>query len=239
MSDPNLISLAWGPESRAISWHKYFINGYKFHTHAWTVGKKTINSGVYVKGVTGGGEDDFYGVIQHIFELEYHRLPHKVALFYCQWFDPRRNRGTKVHPQYDIVDIKMSRQYDRYDPFIIAQKARQVYYVPYPEIRTDKRGWCAVIKTKPIGRIEVDGIEEDMPYQDEEMAHIEQITEIEDMLGLHDEIHGENEEVDISFALDIDMDCEVEEEYSEGSYQSEFETNADMDVDDEDDVDDV
>ncbi|XP_004516953.1 uncharacterized protein [Cicer arietinum] len=113
VTDPNLLSLAWGPNS---------------------MGKKTINSGVYVKGVTGGGEDDFYGVIQHIFELEYYKLPHKVALFYCQWFDPRRNRGTKVHPQYDIVDIKMNRKYDLYDPFIIAQKSRQVYYVPDPEM---------------------------------------------------------------------------------------------------------
>ncbi|XP_073219440.1 uncharacterized protein [Cicer arietinum] len=134
VTDPNLLSLAWGPDSIVKTWHKYYINGYKFHTKARSQGKKTINSGVYVKGVTGGGEDDFYGVIQHIFELEYYKLPHKVALFYCQWFDPRRNRGTKVHPQYDIVDIKMNRKYDLYDPFIIAQKARQVYYVPYPEM---------------------------------------------------------------------------------------------------------
>ncbi|XP_004488345.1 uncharacterized protein [Cicer arietinum] len=110
VTDPNLLSLAWGPNSMVKTWHKYYINGYKFHTKAWSQGKKTINSGVYVKGVTGGGEDDFYGVIQHIFELEYYKLPHKVALFYCQWFDPRRNRGTKVHPQYDIVDIKMNRK---------------------------------------------------------------------------------------------------------------------------------
>ncbi|CAK8574835.1 unnamed protein product [Lathyrus sativus] len=88
VTDKKLISLAWGPESNAMSWHKYFINGYKFHTQAWSQGKKTINSGVYVKGITEGGEDDFYGVIKHIFELEYHELSHKVALFYCQWFDP-------------------------------------------------------------------------------------------------------------------------------------------------------
>jgi hypothetical protein len=107
VTDPNLISLAWGPESKAITWHKYFINGYKFHTEAWAQGKKTINSGVYVNGFTGGGEDDFYGVIQHIFELQYHKFPYKIALFYCRLFDPRQNRGTKVHPHYDIVDIRV------------------------------------------------------------------------------------------------------------------------------------
>jgi len=26
---------------------------------------------VYVKGLKEGGEDDFYGIIQHIYELEY------------------------------------------------------------------------------------------------------------------------------------------------------------------------
>jgi len=29
-------------------------------------GEKTINSGVYVKGLTEGGHDDFYGIIEHI-----------------------------------------------------------------------------------------------------------------------------------------------------------------------------
>lgn len=213
MTDPNLLSLAWSPDSMVKTWHKYYINGYKFHTKAWSQGKKTINSGVYVKGVTGGGEDDFYGVIQHIFELEYYKLPHKVALFYCQWFDPRRNRGTKVHPQYDIVDIKMNRKYDLYDPFIIAQKARQVYYVPYPEMRTDKRHWAAVIKTKPMGHVEVDGADEDMPYQDEDMAHVEQLTEIEEMVGLHDETHSD-EEVNVTFVpnIPIDNDSDMDDE---------------------------
>nr|XP_027186018.1 uncharacterized protein LOC113784049 [Cicer arietinum] len=204
-------------------WSKYgtsiTLMGTKFHTKAWSQGKKTINSGVYVKGVTRGGEDDFYGVIQHIFELEYYKLPHKVALFYCQWFDPRRNRGTKVHPRYDIVDINMNRKYDFYDPFIIAQKARQVYYVPYLEMRTDKRHWSAVIKTKPMGHVEVDGVDEDMPYQDKDMTHVEQLTEIEEIVGLHDETHSD-EEVNVTFVSNIpidnnsDMDDEDGDDYS-------------------------
>ncbi|XP_058765057.1 uncharacterized protein LOC131638514 [Vicia villosa] len=224
VTDKKIISLAWGPESNAMSWHKYFINGYKFHTQAWSQGKKTINSGVYVKGITEGGEDDFYGVIKHIFELEYHELSHKVALFYCQWFDPKRGKGTKVHPHYDIVDIKMNSKYDRYDPFIIAQKAKQVYYVPYPEMRIDKRGWNAVIKTKPRGRIEVVDIDDDTPYQDEEMAHVEQITEIEDMAGLHDETHSD-EEVDVTLITAIQMGASVDNDYREDNNIDDEDTN--------------
>ncbi|KAI5412579.1 hypothetical protein KIW84_057298 [Lathyrus oleraceus] len=44
-------------------WNTYFVKGYKFHTETWTEGKKTINTGMFVKGVTYGGEDDFYGVV--------------------------------------------------------------------------------------------------------------------------------------------------------------------------------
>jgi len=78
--------LSQGPLQGASEFHTYFVNGYKFHTHSWTEGKKTINSGVYVKGVIDGGEDDFYGVIKHIYELSYNE--NKVVLFYCEWFDP-------------------------------------------------------------------------------------------------------------------------------------------------------
>jgi len=48
----------------------YFINGYKFHTKAWTDGKKTTNIGLYVKGVIEEGEDEFNGIIHHIYELK-------------------------------------------------------------------------------------------------------------------------------------------------------------------------
>ncbi|XP_058761383.1 uncharacterized protein LOC131634776 [Vicia villosa] len=65
----HLRNLSQGPIQSANEWHTYFVNGYKFHTHTWTEGKKTINSGVFVKGVTDGGEDDFYGFVKHIYEL--------------------------------------------------------------------------------------------------------------------------------------------------------------------------
>ena len=64
--------------------------------------EKTINNGVYVKGIIKGGEDDCYGIIQHIYELEYNALsyPKKVVVFYCDWFDPSRKRymsGSKIY----------------------------------------------------------------------------------------------------------------------------------------------
>ena len=62
---------------------------------------KKTNCGVCVNSVTQGGEDDFYGFIEHIYELEYNGLP-KIPRFYCQLYDPT-SRGTRVQPHYKIV----------------------------------------------------------------------------------------------------------------------------------------
>lgn len=203
-------ALSWGPKSKPTSWHRYFVNGYKFHTKSWSDGKKTKHCGVPVKGITEGGEDDFYGIIQHIFELEYSGLCNKITLFYCDWFDPKRSRGTQVHLQYNIVDIKMSRWYDRYDPFILAQKARQVYYVPYPEMCKVMRGWYAAITTKPRGHVEVDGIEDEFPYQANEMPPVLPITEDELVRGLLGDTTNEFEQVVDSYNYDsMDQDAQT------------------------------
>jgi hypothetical protein len=186
VANKDIIALSHGPSTMAISWNMYFVNGYKFHTKAWSEGKKTVNCGVHVKGLTEAGEDDYYGTIKHIFELDYFGLKNKVPLFYCEWFDPTKNTGTKVHPQYKIVDVKMDKRYRPYDPFIIAHKARQVYYVPYPEMCRDMRGWCAAITTKPRGHVEIDNIEDEMAYQSDEMSPVIPVAEIESISCLRD-----------------------------------------------------
>jgi len=70
-----------------------------------------INSGVCVNGLTEGGEDNFYGLIQHIYEMKYNSSisDKKVVLLYCDWFDPS-TKGTKVDSKYDIVDIQMDKR---------------------------------------------------------------------------------------------------------------------------------
>ena len=65
-----------------------------------------INSRVHIKGLTKGAAYDIYGVIQHIYELEYNTTtyPKRVVLFYCHWFDPM-SRGTRVDPKCGTVEI--------------------------------------------------------------------------------------------------------------------------------------
>ena len=61
-----------------------------------------------------------------------------MVVFYCHWFDPS-HRGTIVDPKYGIVDIHMEKRYLPFGPFILAHNVRQVYYVPYPSSRKDKK----------------------------------------------------------------------------------------------------
>lgn len=184
-----------GPNRRFKQWHTYFVNGYKFHTKSWTEGKETINCGVCLKGDTGSGEGDFYGVIDFIYELDYGYLDYNktIVLFYCTWFDPS-SRGTKLNPMTNTVDILISRRYQLFDPFCMANNARQVYYVPYPSI---KQGWFAAIKTKPRGRIEIDE-KEIGAYQEDEMSNMDHVIGIETLSNLvRDELEEVDEQSDI------------------------------------------
>ncbi|XP_004492143.1 uncharacterized protein [Cicer arietinum] len=87
VTNKDIIALSCGPSPMAISWNIYFVNGYTFHTKAYKINKKTINSGVHVRGLTKGGEDDYYGTINYMIELDYFGLKDRVGLFYFEWFD--------------------------------------------------------------------------------------------------------------------------------------------------------
>ena len=101
---------------------------------------------------------------KEIVELEYAGEPIKrVVLFKCEWFDPTRPTGTRKHNQYNIIEINHTKRYRGFDPFIIAQNARQVYFLPYPG--KCNKSWRVVIKTKPRGRIETDEVDDEEAYQ--------------------------------------------------------------------------
>ena len=56
----------------------------------------------------------------------------------------------------------------------------------HPTIRRDKRGWCATIKMKPRGYIESNNVQYDVPYQVEEMSHVNEVIEVESISELQD-----------------------------------------------------
>ncbi|XP_052117681.1 uncharacterized protein LOC110281750 [Arachis duranensis] len=169
VTDSNIHSLAWGPLRIVKCWPIYKVNGFKFHTRSHSSGKSTQNYGICVKG-TGYGEyeNDFYGLLNEIIQVEYTGLPLKrVVLFKCEWFDPTIGKGTKVNKEYGIIQIRKNRRYGKYDPFIIAHKAIQVYFVPHPMSNTkEKAEWWFVFKTKARGEIEIETTE-DFAYQED------------------------------------------------------------------------
>ncbi|CAO2825429.1 unnamed protein product [Amaranthus hypochondriacus] len=150
MNGQILKDMAEGPLRYAISYNICHVNGYMFHTNKHAID----NSGVCVKAVDKNQDgDDFYGRLEDIIELEYSGMPIKRAtLFKCHWYEPtryRRGHNTRVHERYQIVDIYINRLYGKYDPFVLASQASQVYYIPYPSLRQDLRDWRAVYKVKP------------------------------------------------------------------------------------------
>ncbi|KAH0696514.1 hypothetical protein KY290_013884 [Solanum tuberosum] len=159
--------VALGPQSEVLAMNKYCVNGFKFQTEEVSRNKKTNNSGVYIQGdVDGTGQTiEYYGVIQEIIEVRYSGWPNKkIVLFRCEWFDPS-HRGTKVDHQYNIIEVKHTKKYRSYDPFIIAQHAKQVYYASYP-LRRDKADWWVVIK-KEVSDDEILNVEEEISENEE------------------------------------------------------------------------
>ncbi|KAK6791847.1 hypothetical protein RDI58_010928 [Solanum bulbocastanum] len=78
--------------------------------------------------------------------------------------------------QYNIIEVKLTRKYRSYDPFITAQNAKLVYYTSYP-LRRDKADWWVVIKSKPVGRIEIENVL-DVAYQND-VAIVQQEVDVE------------------------------------------------------------
>ena len=96
--------------------------------------------------INGEDENDYFGILKDGTELVYLGAPeNKVIIIECEWFEPTINRATKIHKDYKIVEVRHNRWYERFDPFIIASSARQVYYVPYPRKMKDKAYWWIVI----------------------------------------------------------------------------------------------
>ncbi|KAF7800909.1 uncharacterized protein G2W53_044597 [Senna tora] len=66
-----LTSLAVGLDKVAKLYPMIMANGFRFHTRARALGKKTQNSGVLVKGDDLDIAKEYYGVLDHIYELSY------------------------------------------------------------------------------------------------------------------------------------------------------------------------
>ena len=73
------------------------------------------------------GEKDYYGILQEIIEVEFSGLVKmKCILFKYDWFDPTENRGVQYR-KFGVVDINAIRRYNKFEPYILASHADQVF----------------------------------------------------------------------------------------------------------------
>ncbi|WCJ43095.1 hypothetical protein M5689_023857 [Euphorbia peplus] len=221
--------LAQGPLRLVKSYPICFVNGYRFHTTSHGTRRSTMNSGVCIKGGNySETSSDYYGRLIEVLELEYPALPiKKTILFNCEWFDPRGNIGMKVHDRYKLVDVNTQRHFQKYEPFILAMQAAQVYYVSYPSLKRDKIDWVAVCKVKPSRVVVAQNSSTqntEAAYQEDGVLGIDiDVTQAEDQV-----MNDQNEE----FVVPTD-----DEENVQSEDQLERESN-DTDVELEDDLDD-
>ncbi|KAK6780272.1 hypothetical protein RDI58_022456 [Solanum bulbocastanum] len=217
--------ISWGPII-VHTMHQYNVNDFKFATEKYSKNKKTNNSGVWVKGDDGNQNEnvDYFGVLHEILELEYSGWSIKrIVLFQCKWFDPT-SRGTREFKQHNIIKVKHTRKYEAYDPFIIAQNAKQVYYAPYP-LRRDKSDWWVVIKTKPMGRVKVEN-ELDVAYQNE-ISSVHQVVDAELEMNLDHPDHILEEVNREELDMPTNMEEDEEETFEEDEWIDEEETSED------------
>ena len=163
VEDPRLRILANGPSKEITSYKKYIANGFRFHVQSEDQNKKSQNSGVMVLGSTSYGDDEnnYYGVLQEIVELDFLGNDTRISMFKCLWYDI--HKGMKVD-RFKTVTIDTHSKLKAYEPFIFSWQAEQVCYIP--SVSGKRSDWHSVLRTKARDTIDIS--EKDLDtYQDD------------------------------------------------------------------------
>ena len=159
-------------------------------------------------------------------------------MFNCEWFDPTPNIGTIVHPRYNLVDVHDKGRFNKYEPFVLAAQAAQVYYCKYPGAKRDRKDWKAVCKIKARAQIDIPETRSCDPNEqaiqnDDNDVRIEAVVGDEDILLVAS--------YDIDEPGDVDVDVQLmdhEEEINEDELSENDVTASDGDAPNLDDFDD-
>ncbi|GJT69609.1 transposon-like protein [Tanacetum coccineum] len=153
--------------------------------------RKTLNTDICLVGEEG----DYYGQLTDVIKLEYTSCS-KVVLFRCDWFDPVKNQGWKIHNEFGLVDINHKKKLMKYDPFIMAHQALQVYFIRYPSIRKNKVDWLAVCRIPARSTIVAPTQPIEYAYKEDGTSLPFIVTENDEIEQLHD-VEGDVEEVEL------------------------------------------
>ena len=141
--------LAAKPSFSVLTYQGYLVNGVRYFTKERDDIRVVQNSGVSViaKAVQVSSAKDlnpvesnltFYGIIQEIWELDYHAF--KAPLFLCKWAS--NDKGIRVDDLgFTLVDF--SRQGHKKDKYVSVDQVKQVFYLEDPVDAT----WSIVLSS--------------------------------------------------------------------------------------------
>lgn len=130
--------LAGKPSYSVFTYEGYLVNGVRYFTKERDNVRAVQNSGVSLVAKTvqvssakdlNPVESDmkFYGVIEEVWELDYHAF--KAPLFLCNWAE--NDKGIKVDDLgFTLVDL--SRQGHKKDKYVSVEQVKQVFYIEDP-----------------------------------------------------------------------------------------------------------
>ncbi|CAM8950242.1 unnamed protein product [Rhodiola kirilowii] len=125
------------PRPIVQTWKAYDINGFCFQTKDQDEHTVVQNSGVTLVAETShvsSARDrnpisvpvNYFGIIQEIWELDY--VNFRVPVFKCKWVN-----NSAVHiDEFGMTFVDFRREGSKDEPFIMAEQARQVFYVKDP-----------------------------------------------------------------------------------------------------------
>ncbi|KAL3618470.1 hypothetical protein CASFOL_037552 [Castilleja foliolosa] len=181
----SLYSLACAPNKCVKRFSGCIVNGVRFLTKERDSRRKTQNSGIVADANHGDDMISFYGVLDDIIQIDYVKDRH-VILFKCDWFDLGRKNLTRIKKEGNIVSVRVDGKWYEEDSYILADQARQVFYINDPKLG---HNWRVVI---PVSHRHV--------YDVSEMIN-EEIDD--DDLFVENGVYQENDTNDV---LDVNLD---------------------------------
>ncbi|CAM8885163.1 unnamed protein product [Rhodiola kirilowii] len=136
-SDDVVKWLMASPRTIVQMWKAYDINGFCFQTKDQDEHTVVQNSGVTLVAETthvSSARDrnpisvpvNYFGIIQEIWELDY--VNFRVPVFKCKWVN-----NSAVHiDEFGMTFVDFRREGSKDEPFIMAEQARQVFYIKDP-----------------------------------------------------------------------------------------------------------
>ncbi|KAL3638393.1 hypothetical protein CASFOL_017764 [Castilleja foliolosa] len=171
----SLYSLACAPRRCIKKFAGCIVNGVRFLTRERDSRRKTQNSGIVVDGNHGDETLSFYGVLDDIIQLDYVR-GRQIILFKCDWYDLGKKKRTGLQKEGNIVSVRVDGKWYEEDSYILADQARQVFYINDPKLG---KNWRVVI---PVSHRHV--------YDVSEMA--DEDIDADDVLSVENGVYQEN-----------------------------------------------